>query len=163
MNRGENFNQILDDFYHYLSNVIRLYEGILPVIKAELDAIIKKDIASLDENLKEQQVLLLQTKNFDKEIVEYTRLLKVEADNLSSLIQKLPDDQQLRFFALLSNFSEAVSQISFYKDRCKVLLQSHLHSIDIALAKQAGTVENKTYRPNASIGKNISASFETTI
>ena len=43
MNRGENFNQILDDFYHYLSNVIRLYEGILPVIKAELDAIIKKD------------------------------------------------------------------------------------------------------------------------
>ena len=163
MNSCKNYNQILDDFYQYLCEIIALYEKILPVIKAELEAIINKDISSLDENLKKQQSLLLQAKSFDREIAEYTSLLNSEAKNLSSLIRELPEDQHLRFYALLGSFAEAVSEITFYKDKCKVLLQTHLYSIEIAMTKQSGAVQSSTYRRDASMIKAFDGSFETTV
>mgnify|MGYP001015501478 CR=1 FL=1 len=158
------FNKTLDDFYKYLYEIVKLYETILPILKEELDAIQQDDIISLDKNLKMQQALLYQTKNFDSEVVGYTSKLNLEANDLSSLILQMPEDQQLRFYALLGRFTAAIQEVGFYKDKCRVILQTRLYSIEKALMKHAGRKESRTYDRDASETHTIfPKSFETTI
>lgn len=157
-------SETLDGLYDYLVSIIKLYQDMLPVIKEELAAINREDIISLDKNLKVQQALLYKTKNFDKEIDHYTRALNIEANNLSSLIIQLPEDKQLRFYDILGHFSEVTKEVSFYKEKCRVLLEARLYTIDRVLKEQNFTVENKTYGKDASEApKKPSKSFETIV
>ncbi|GAB1477117.1 hypothetical protein MASR2M70_19530 [Bacillota bacterium] len=163
-NLNADYLKILDSFHEYLFGIVKLYEDILPVIKDELEAISREDIRSLDENLKIQQALLYRTKNFDNEVAGYTSRLNIDAENLSSLILRLPEDQQLRFYAILGRFAAAIQEVSFYKEKCRVLLQTKLYTIDKALAGSKGIVENKTYGPDASDETaKTSKSFETIV
>jgi hypothetical protein len=158
------YNKILDELYEYLYKILKLYEGILPVIKDELAAITQEDIITLDENLKVQQALLYQTRDFDKKILDYTKKLNIEAENLSSLILQIPEDQQLRFYAILGHFTAAIQEVSIYKEKCQALLQTKIYSIDKILAEQKGIVENKTYERDASgVANTQKKSFETII
>ena len=158
------FNRILDNFYDYLCGILKLYEDMLPILKEELKAISLDDTLSLDKSLITQQTLLYQTKHFDREIAGYTSKLDLEESNLSSLILQMPEEQQLRFYALLGRFAAIVEEVSFYKDKCRVLLQSRLYSIDKALMEQTGRVENITYDRNASeVHTTFRKSFHTTI
>ncbi len=157
------FNHELDSFYQYLSGIVKVYEDLLPVIKEELKAIGEKNISLLDENLKKQQALLFQTRCFDKEIADYTAGLNSKAKNLSSLIGELPQDRQPQFFSLLRHFGKVTDEVSFYKGKCKVLLQAQLYSIDKAIAQHGGTARNKTYQGNATIGTGQCNAFETIV
>ncbi|MGI6734247.1 MAG: flagellar export chaperone FlgN [Anaerovoracaceae bacterium] len=156
--------EILDSLYEYLCGILKLYEDILPVLKEELDAICRDDISSLDENLKTQQALLFKTKNFDRDIAGYISRLNIEATNLSSLIRQIPEEHQLRFYALLGRFAEVVQDVDFYRDKCQTMLQTKLYSIDKALSERTGRKETKTYDRDASeIHNQFPKSFETTI
>lgn len=156
--------EILDNFYEYLCGILKLYEDILSVLKKELDAICRDDISSLDENLKTQQALLYQTKNFDREIAGYISQLNIEASNLTSLIRQIPEEQQLRFYALLGRFAAVVQDVDFYRDKCQTMLQTKLYGIEKSLAEQTGRKETKSYNRDASeIHNQFPKSFETTI
>ena len=155
--------EILDNMYEYLCGILKLYEDMLPVLKEELDAICRDDISSLDENLKTQQALLFKTKNFDREIRCYISQLNIEATNLSSLILKIPEEHQLRFYALLGRFAEVMQDVDYYRDKCQTMLQTKLYTIEKALAR-TGRKETKTYDRNASeIQNQLPNSFETII
>lgn len=163
-NLNTEYIKTLDSFYEYLFGIVKLYEDILPVNKDELESISREDIHSLDENLKTQQALLYRTKNFDNEIAGYTSRLNINAENLSSLILQLPEDHQLRFYALLGRFAAAIQEVSFYKEKCRVMLQTKLYTIDKILADHKGSVENKTYGRDASDETTkTSKSFETIV
>jgi len=158
------FIKILDDFYEYLFGILKVYEDLLPVIKEELNVIGPDDISSLDENLKAQQALLYRIKNFDRDVAGYASKLNIKADTLSSMILKMPEEHQLRFYELLGNFAATIQEVSFYKDKCQEVLQTKLYGIDKALTRLKGVTENKTYERDASEVKNtIPNSFETTI
>ncbi|HZK02366.1 MAG TPA: flagellar export chaperone FlgN [Anaerovoracaceae bacterium] len=160
----KNFKKSLDGLYGYLMEIVELYEKILPVVKSEFDAINADDIYSLNESLKVQQALLHKTKNFDKTISSYTAELDIDADNLTALIIQLPEEQQFRFYSVLGRFTAAIQEISFYKEKCRSMLQTKLHNIDRSLAEQKGIVENETYEKDASKAQQWpSKSFETIV
>lgn len=158
------YNRILDGLYEYLHKILKLYEGILPVIKEELNAITQEDIITLDENLKVQQALLYQTRDFDKKVSDFTEKLNIKAENLSTLILQIPEDQQLRFYAILGHFTATIQEVSFYKEKCQTLLQTKIYGIDKILSEQNGLVENKTYERDASGSHTAQKkSFETIV
>lgn len=141
--------QVLDGFFNYLSLILVHYKNIIPVLKEELQLILQGDIALLDNNLKQQQVLLIQTKNFDRQVEEFSQRLGLQAKNLTELALQLEPDQQLRFFDLLAEFDTTITQVNFYKEKCRFLLQSKLYHLDKMLTDQGSVKEVATYDKNA--------------
>lgn len=149
MTEKKDYNIVLDKFYEYLVGILRLYQKAIPILKEELDAIANDEIDKLDESLKSQQALLLTTKNFDKQVAEYLKALGIEAKNLSDMAGQLPKEEGLRFFGLLGEFDLTMSEVNHYKDKCRVLLQSKLYTIDKVLSRQDLPKDNTTYSSSA--------------
>ena len=165
MTERKEHNAVLNDFYEYLSGILKMYQATLPALKTELEAIMEDRLDELNKSLNSQQALLLQTKNFDQKTAEYLSKLEISADNLTEMVTKLPSEEQMRFFSLIGEFEQTVSEVSFYRDKCKLLLQNKLYHIDKALSKTAGQKDNTTYDQKASgvHGSLIPKSFEKKI
>lgn len=150
MTEAENFNKNLDSFYEYLSMILRYYKNLIPILKDELNSILLDDIAVLDETLKSQQVLLSQTKNFDKRVSEYLSALNLSAKSLTEMTLQLKKDDQFRFFGLLGDFDTTIEEVNFYKDKCTNLLQTKLYMLDKKLVRQDVPKDNTMYNKQAS-------------
>jgi hypothetical protein len=149
MTEKNEYNSVLDKFYEYLCGVLKLYQKAIPILKDELDAITKDEIEHLNESLKSQQALLLQTKNFDKHVAAYLESLGMKATNLSEMAGQLPKEDGLRFFGLLGEFDLTMTEVNYYKDKCRMLLQSKLYTIDKVLSRQDLPKDNTTYSRSA--------------
>jgi len=149
MPENKDYDLTLKQFDSYLSMVLKIYQELVPVLKRELAAVKEDDINTLNECLKSQQVLLLQTKNFDEKISEYQLKLGIKARRLSEMIVQLPEDNRLPFFELLSQFEQTSAEVRFYQDKCRSLLQSKLYLIDKALSKAKVQKDNITYNKDA--------------
>jgi FlgN protein. len=149
MSKNNEFDITLNQFRDYLSTILKVYQDLIPVLKSELEAVQKDDIDSLNECLKSQQALLILTRNFDTKIDEYQTKLNITAANLSELILKLPDDKQLTFFEILSQFGQTSAEVRFYQEKCRLLLQSKLYLIDKVLSKTKIPKDNITYNKDA--------------
>lgn len=143
------FNIALDQFHEYLSGILKIYQNAVPVLKEELEAIMNDEIDVLNQSLKSQQALLLQTKNFDQQTVSFLSKLNIKAKNLTEMVQQLPKEERLRFFDLLGEFELTMTEVNYYKDKCRVLLQSKLYTIDKTLTRQDLQKDNTTYNQNA--------------
>ncbi len=155
---------VINEFYDYLSEILSVYEDILPVIKQELEAIKTRDMISLNENLKVQQALMHGTKDFDRKVSDYIEKLNMREGNLSSLIQQIPEDRQLHFCTIVGRFAKVVQDVAFYKDKCRLLLTTELHNIDKALSAKGTVMENRTYEKDAkAVNTKIFKSFEAMI
>lgn len=140
---------ILDQFHAYLTGILKLYQNAVPILKEELEAIMQDELEVLNKSLKSQQALLLQTKNFDQQTASYLSRLNIKAKNLTEMAQQLPKEDGLRFFDLLGEFELAMTEVNYYKEKCRVLLQSKLYAIDKVLSKQDLPKDNTTYNQNA--------------
>jgi hypothetical protein len=149
MTDNKEFKTALDQFYEYLSGILKLYRNSVPVLKEELEAIAQDQIEVLDQSLKSQQALLLQTKSFDQQTASYLSRLNIKAENLSEMAQQLPEAERFRFFDLLGEFDLTMTEVNYYKEKCRVLLQSKLYTIDKALSGQDLKKDNTTYNQNA--------------
>jgi hypothetical protein len=149
MTDDKEFQVSLDQFHEYLTGILRIYQSAVPVLKEELDAVMRDDTDVLDQSLKSQQALLLKTKNFDQQTANYLSKLNIKAKNLTEMVKQLPKDEQLRFFDLLGEFELTMTEVNYYKDKCRVLLQSKLYTIDKLLSKQDLPKDNTTYNQNA--------------
>lgn len=143
------YDSVLDKFYEYLCGILKLYQKAVPILKAELDAIMNDEIENLNESLKSQQALILQTKSFDQQVADYLQGLGIEAKNLSEMAGKLPKEEGLRFFGLLGEFDLTMTEVNYYKDKCRMLLQSKLYTIDKVLSRQDLPKNNTTYSSSA--------------
>jgi len=149
MTDNKEFNKALDQFHEYLSGILKLYQNAVPVLKEELEAIMRDEIDVLNQSLKSQQALLLQTKNFDQQTASFLSKLNIEAKNLTEMTQQLPKEERLRFFDLLGEFELTMTEVNYYKEKCRVLLQSKLYTIDKVLSKQDLPKDNTTYDQKA--------------
>lgn len=149
MTVNKEYHAVLDQFHEYLTGILKLYQDAVPVLKEELNAITKDEIDVLDQSLKSQQALLLKTKNFDQQTADYLSRLNIKAKNLTEMIKQLPSDEQLRFFDLLGEFELTMTEVNYYKEKCRVLLQSKIYTIDKILSKQDLLKDNTTYNQNA--------------
>jgi hypothetical protein len=149
MTDNKEFQIALDQFHEYLTGILRIYQSAVPVLKEELEAIMQDQMDVLDQSLKSQQALLLKTRNFDQQTADYLSRLNIKAKNLTEMAKQLPDDEQLRFFGLLGEFELTMTEVNYYKDKCRVLLQSKLYAIDKVLSKQDLPKDNTTYNQSA--------------
>lgn len=149
MTDNKEYTAVLDQFHEYLSGILKIYQDSVPVLKAELEAIMGDEIDVLNQSLKSQQALLLKTRNFDQQTANFLSRLNIKARNLTEMAQQLPKEQQLRFFDLLGEFELTMTEVSYYKDKCRVLLQSKLYAIDKILSKQDLQKNTTTYNQNA--------------
>lgn len=149
MIENKEFQLVLNQFYDYLSGILKLYQNSVPVLKEELEAIMQDEIEVLNQSLKSQQALLLQTKNFEQQTAAYLAKLNIKAGNLTEMVRQLPEKEQFRFFDLLGEFELTMTEVNYYKEKCRVLLQSKLYTIDKILSKQDQQKDNTTYNQNA--------------
>jgi hypothetical protein len=165
MTDNQEFQIPLDQFHEYLTGILRVYQSAVPVLKEELEAIMQDEIDVLDQSLKSQQALLLKTKNFDQQTAYYLSKLNIKAKNLTEMTEQLPDSERLRFFNLLGEFELTMTEVNYYKEKCRVLLQSKLYTIDKLLSKQDLPKDNTTYNQNAAEvhGTLFAKSFEKKI
>jgi hypothetical protein len=149
MTSNKEFKIALDQFYEYLTGILKIYQSAVPVLREELEAITKDEIEVLDQSLKSQQALLLKTRNFDQQTAYYLSRLNIKAKNLTEMAGQLPGDEQLRFFDLLGEFELTMTEVNYYKEKCRILLQSKLYTIDKILTRQELQKDNTTYNQNA--------------
>lgn len=149
MSEKKEFDTLLDQFHTYLTTILKAYQDLVPVLRSELASIQKDDIDTLNDCLRSQQALMLQTKNFDIKVKEYQGKMNIEAANLSELILNLPGDKQLPFFEILSQFGQTSEEVRFYQEKCRTLLQSKLYLIDKVLTKANIQKDNVTYNKDA--------------
>lgn len=139
------YKETLDSFYNYLFGVIKLHRDSITRLKDELMLIQSNSIDELGENLNHQQVFLYQIKNFDEDVAAYMEKLSLKGNNLTEVICLLPVDEQDRFNELLSQFKETAKEIDFYKEKCKVLLQTKLYTVNKNMAQLKTRQEKTTY------------------
>lgn len=165
MTEENEFKLTLDQFHEYLIGILKLYQNAVPILKEELEAIMQDEIEVLNSGLKSQQALLLQTKNFDLQIAAYLAKLNIKATSLTEMAQLLPKDDGLRFFSLLGEFELTMTEVNYYKEKCRLLLQSKLYAIDKVLSKQESQKDITTYDKKAAEvhGSLFPKSFETKI
>lgn len=149
MTQKTEYELALDQFHEYLSGILRLYQRAVPILKDELNAIMQDEIDVLNESLKSQQALLLQTRSFDRHVSDYLSKLGLQASNLTEMASQLEKEQGLRFFHLLGEFEQTMSEVNYYKEKCRMLLQSKLYTIDKILSVQEAQKDNTTYDKNA--------------
>ena len=145
MTQANNFNAILDEFYNYLLDVYNIYKDLIPILQEELTAIEGSNMELLNNSMKAQQSLLLKTRSFDSTLEQYLSALGFSVTKLSDMLTLLPQDEMLRFSQLLGRFSQTMTEVSFYKEKCSSMLQSKLYTIDRVLETQAGLKDNITY------------------
>lgn len=149
MSGMKEYDTLLDQFHNYLTTILKAYQDLVPVLRSELTSIQQDDIDTLNDCLRSQQALMLQTKNFDTKVKEYQTELNITAVNLSELILKLPGNKQLPFFEILSQFGQTSEEVKFYQEKCRTLLQSKLYLIDKLMTKANIQKDNVTYNKDA--------------
>lgn len=158
------YNSIVESLYRKLSDLLKLHQSVIPVLKDELNSIISEDIATLDECLRSLQALTLQIKVLEKEAEEILQSNGISTGNLSDLIRQLPGKDQTRFLSLKAQFAASLREISFYRDKCGTMLKTRLFRLE---KKHWGAVssEEADYSRQATGGEAPSPSkvFEVTV
>ncbi|MDD2189663.1 MAG: flagellar export chaperone FlgN [Eubacteriales bacterium] len=159
------YSRTIEQFLQYLTDILQLYRDTVPILKRELKAVIDEDINSLDDSIKSQQAILLRTRNFDEQTTAYLSKLNIKADNLTEMARQLPKDDGLRFFDILGEYELIMTEVGYYKEKCRMLLSSKLYTIDKTLSKLSIQKDNTTYNQNAAgvQGTLFSKSFEKKI
>lgn len=159
------FSKRLDQFHDDLNEFLVLFQNTVPVLREELVCIQNGDIPALNECLKSLQALTLRTKGFDQLILDALADLGIEATTMTETIQKLPEEQRLRFYSILGQFEMTFKEISFYREECRIMLQAKLFTINRTLTVLNAQTDMTVYSPDA-VGHRTSTaakSFEQTI
>jgi len=146
---SQKHTEAVNGFYNYMCEVLALYKDMIPLLKAEFEAVDKDDTAALDASMNKQQAILLKTRLFDEKMAAYTKDIEVPASNLTDLVSNLPAEDSQRFAELQKEFRITIEEVLFYRNKCKDLLTAKLHHINTVLDKTGGPKENMTYNSQA--------------
>ena len=159
------YGQRIETFHKDLSEYLVLYQDLIPVLKKEFDCVDKGDMPGLDECLKVLQALTLKTKGFEQLIEKALSDLGIQAKTMTETILQMPEKYRIRFFSLLGQFELAFKEIAFYRDECRVLLQTKLFTVNQALTVFHAQTDMTVYSPDATGHRTTTASksFEQSI
>lgn len=165
MSENKNDKEILDDFHTYLFGVIKLHQEMIPKLKDELMLIQSNSLDELNQNLNYQQIFIYQVKNFDEKVADYMKQLNLSGNNLSEVIKQLPQDEYERFDDLLKKFEKTSREMQFYKEKCKIILETKLHVINKNIAQFELKSDKATYQEDGTEAKKteIIRTFEKSI
>lgn len=155
----------LETFHNDLNDFLVLYQDLVPVLRKELDCIQKGNVPGLNECLRSLQALTLKTKGFEQLVSDALSDLNINASTMTDTIQMLPEQYRLRFYSLLGQFEMTFKEIAFYREECRVLLQTKLFTINRTLTVLNAQSDMTVYSPDAQSHRTETASkaFEQTI
>ena len=153
-----------NSFYKYLSNLLELYKGSIPVVMKKFNAINSDDIELLDKTIQVQQAFLLQTRGFEKKTNDFLEGLGLLGSTLGAVIPQLPLEDQDKFYSLLGEFDYTLKEIQFLNEKCQTLLQAKLYVINSKMSHGEFSSESNFYSKSAKeVEKLKSNSFITRI
>jgi Mg2+ and Co2+ transporter CorA len=153
---SETKSQLIEEFYQYLFGVIKLHRDLIPKLKDELMLIESGSVEALTENINRQQSFVLQTRRFDQDVKKYMEALNLRGNNITEVVAQLPEEYRLRFYGLIGEFDETVKEMNFYKEKCKVLLETKLHIVEQKLSTVENRNVNKLYSQDGKKDSSIS-------
>jgi Mg2+ and Co2+ transporter CorA len=153
---SETNTQLIEEFYQYLFGVIKLHRDLIPKLKDELMLIESGSVEALTENINRQQSFVLQTRRFDQDVKKYMEALNLRGNNITEVVAQLPEEYRLRFYGLIGEFDETVKEMNFYKEKCKVLLETKLHIVEQKLSTVENRNVNKLYSQDGKKDSSIS-------
>jgi len=148
--------ETIEEFYNYLFGVIKLHRDLIPKLKDELMLIESGSVEALTENINRQQSFVLQTRRFDQDVKKYMEALNLRGNNITEVVAQLPEEYRLRFYGLIGEFDETVKEMNFYKEKCKVLLETKLHIVEQKLSTVENRNVNKLYSQDGKKDSSIS-------
>ena len=159
----------LDDFIDLLEKLILLFDDLADVEQTKLEAATNKDIDTLSDCMKEEQVFLLQFRGLDKKRETIQKDLGFENMKFSEIISHIKDKQYKQEFEELYNtLKETMDYYQQIHNNAKSIIEINLIGIDKAwevlnakpsTAPQSGI----TYSPDGQIHNNNKTNFTNKI
>ena len=159
----------LDDFIDLLEKLILLFDDLADVEQTKLEAVTDKDIDTLSDCMKEEQVFLLQFRGLDKKRETIQKDLGFENMKFSEIISHIKDTQYKQEFQELYNtLKETMDYYQQIHNNAKSIIEINLMGIDKALevlthqpapASQGGA----TYSPDGQVHNNNITNFTNKI
>lgn len=159
----------LDDFIDLLEKLILLFDDLTDVEQTKLEAVTDKDIDTLSDCMKEEQVFLLQFRGLDKKRETIQKDLGFENMKFSEIISHIKDKQYKQEFEELYNtLKQTMDYYQQIHNNAKSIIEINLMGIDKALealthqpssAPQSGA----TYSSDGQIHNNNKTNFTNKI
>lgn len=147
----------LDDFIDLLEKLILLFDDLTDIEQTKLEAVKSKDMDTLNDCMKEEQVYLLQFRGLDKKRESIQKDLGFENMKFAQIITNIKDRQYKQDFEdLYSALKETMDYYQQIHNNAKSIIEFNLMSIDraIDILKQqspSASQGNTTYSPDGQV------------
>lgn len=128
------------------------YKKLSVLLVRKIAAVEADDIAVLDEIIKDEQVYLLLSRGFDRNIANFRGRMGLKGENLGDIIGELPEDERPRFSALHRRLRSAVGEAGDMNEKCQRMTEAKLHVIGKKL-KELDKSGSVSYGKDAAGGK----------
>ncbi|GHU81767.1 hypothetical protein FACS1894191_8700 [Clostridia bacterium] len=118
-----------DKFYNYLEELDGNYMKMIALLREKMDVIVNDDLARLEEIMNEEQVFLLLSKGFDKNIADFREGLGFKGETLGEIAGEAPEEHIARFADIHSRLRMSLSEVKSLNGSCQQLMETKLYSI----------------------------------
>ena len=117
----------------------------------KLKALEDYNIQKIDAVMKEEQVHVLASRGFEKNLAKFRTELSLEGETLSEVISNLPEEEQERFTELFERFQIVIESAKELNETCQKILKTRMDEIGKVLKKVDG--DTSTYNPGEEHGE----------
>lgn len=138
----------LNKFMELLEKQISVQKSLLKLENKKTDVLVEGNAAELDDIIKQEQPLIMQSSNVEKQRMELQKIMGIEHDSLRQIAERYKGENE-ELYEKYTDLSELVKLLKKTCEKNKRLLNSRLSVINHLLS-DAGMVtqENVTYRNN---------------
>lgn len=123
------------DFHNIVIHLIELLETLIAIEKDKLQAVTSKDFDTLNNCIKNEQVLVLKLKGFDKKREQILSTLGYDGLSYKEIIARLPAEQKEESSKLFTALQQATDEFHTINNSVKTALDVNLHVINTTLSK----------------------------
>lgn len=109
------------------------------VEQRKYEATLKNNVVSVEDCMKEEQVLLLKLKGLDKKREKVLQTFGKEDATFREVIEDLPEDQKIPLESLFQQMQTNLKKYKEVERNARSALEFHLHEIDKKLEKMQGS------------------------
>ena len=121
------------DFQTIIISLTALFQSFTALETEKLEAVREKNLETLNECIKNEQVQILKLKGLDKKREQAQAALGFEALTFREIIEKLPEEQQKEVSPHYLALQRATAEFKAVNESVKTALDVNLHVIDGSL------------------------------
>lgn len=122
----------LDSLYNNLEKQYETYQKLLVLQNNVLVALSSNNIPELDKFLKEEQAFVLKVRSLEQQRLKIANESGCADLRLKEIIERLDGEDKNRFTLMYDKISATLKQIKALNKNSKTIIESRLHSIEVA-------------------------------